>query len=73
MKLCLRPEGTNFRTLIPLGDRDLQRLEALATELSAEGLTRSPGQVGSLVELSNAKKTAVDLEGDLTLVCLTAY
>ena len=42
-------EGTNFRAKIPLGDRDWQRLEALATELSAEGFTPSPGQVGSIL------------------------
>jgi len=42
-------EGTNFRAMIPLGDRDWQRLEALATELSAEGFTSSPGQVGSIL------------------------
>jgi hypothetical protein len=42
-------EGTSFRAKIPLGDQDWQRLEALATALSAEGFAPSAGQVASVL------------------------
>jgi hypothetical protein len=42
-------EGTSFRAKIPLGERDWQRLESLATTLSAEGFSPSAGQVGSVL------------------------
>jgi len=42
-------EGTSFRAKIPVGDQDWQRLEALATSLSAEGFAPSPGQVASIL------------------------
>ena len=37
-------EGTNFRAKIPLGDRDWQPLEALATELSGKGPPPRPAK-----------------------------
>jgi hypothetical protein len=42
-------EGTSFRAKIPVNDQDWQRLDALATSLSAEGFSPSAGQVASVL------------------------
>ena len=42
-------EGTSFRAKIPVGEDDWQRLEALATSLSAAGFSPSAGQVASVL------------------------
>jgi hypothetical protein len=42
-------EGTSFRAKVPLADQDWQRLEAIASSLSAHGFTPSPGQVASVL------------------------
>jgi hypothetical protein len=42
-------EGTSFRTKIPVREQDWQRLQAIASSLSAHGFTPSPGQVASVL------------------------
>jgi hypothetical protein len=53
-------EGTSFRAKIPVEDEDWQRLEALATLVSAEGFSPSPGQVASVLLALALRSVAPD-------------
>ena len=62
-------EGTSFRAKIPLGEPDWRQLEILAAELSGEGFTPSPGQVGSILlslALRSVTKAGQDSNGTRT-------
>lgn len=57
-------EGTSFRAKIPVGDQDWQRLEAIASALSAQGFTPSAGQVASVLLSITLRSVTADLKED---------
>jgi hypothetical protein len=57
-------EGTNFRAKIPVGDHDWQRLEALASSLSAEGFSPSAGQVASVLLSITLRSLTPEIEDE---------